>query len=317
MKFSLLFCSSILLLSLFILPQIVLSRPVKQPFKSFLQHLEGCHKGQTVKGLYQLKQYLQKFGYLSYPQSNKSLAAHANDDEFDDLLEAALKTYQLNYNLKVTGAIDLQTVKQLMVPRCGVSDIINGTSSMRSGKRGHHHGSNTLHTISHYSFFTNMPKWPASKSHLKYYFHSSAQISAVQDLQSVCSKALSRWAQVSHFTFEEVAEGTSDADIVIGFHRGDHGDGYPFDGQGSTLAHAFSPTDGRFHYDADENWSTNPSQNMMDLESVAVHEIGHLPGLGHSSVQDAIMYAYISSGVEKRDLHSDDIAGIQYLYGSS
>ncbi|XP_043723245.1 metalloendoproteinase 3-MMP-like [Telopea speciosissima] len=292
----------------------VLSRLVKQPFKS-LQPLEGCHKGQMVKGIYELKQYLKKFGYLSYPQLNNSLT-HANDDEFDDQLEAAVKTYQLNYNLKVTGTLDSQTVKQLMVPRCGVPDIINGTSSMRSGKKRHHDGSNTLHIVTHFSFFSNMEKWPDSKRNLTYRFHSSAQISAVQDLQSVCSKAFARWAQVSHFTFKEVAEGTT-ADIEIGFHRGDHGDGYAFDGQGSTLAHAFAPTDGRFHYDADENWSTNPGQNMMDLESVAVHEIGHLLGLGHSSVQEAIMYPSISPGVTKRDLHSDDIMGIQYLYGSS
>ncbi|XP_042513685.1 metalloendoproteinase 2-MMP-like isoform X2 [Macadamia integrifolia] len=197
MKFSLLFFSFILFLSLFILPQIVLSRPVKQTFKSF-KHLEGCHKGQTVKGLYELKQYLEKFGYLSYThQSNKSLAAHANGDEFDDLLEAAVKTYQLNYNLNITGAIDSQTVKQMMVPRCGVADIINGTSWMRSGKRGHYNGSNTLHSIPPYSFFPDMPKWPAYMRDLTYSFHSSAQISAAKDLQSVCSKAFSRWAKRS------------------------------------------------------------------------------------------------------------------------
>ncbi|KAF8370069.1 hypothetical protein HHK36_031901 [Tetracentron sinense] len=284
----------------------------------FIQHLKGCHKGQNVQGLHELKLYLEKFGYLNYGATNNhSFAhAHANDDEFDDLLESAIKTYQLNYHLKVTGSLDSQTVKEMMMPRCGVPDITNGTTSMRSGKKKHHHGPNSLHTVSHYSFFQGRPRWPASKTTLTYRFHSSVQVTSIDNLRSVCSRAFTRWAQVTRFTFQEVQSGSA-ADMVIGFHSRNHGDNAPFDGPGGTLAHAYAPTDGRFHYDADESWSTNPSQGVMDLESVAVHEIGHLLGLGHSSVQGAIMFPSISPGVTKRQLHGDDIQGIRTLYGIS
>ncbi len=50
------------------------------------------------------------------------------------------------------------------------------------------------------------------------------------------------------------------------------------------------------------------------LYNVSLHEIGHLLGLAHSQDQNAIMYAYY--GEDRNDLRADDIAGIQYLYGS-
>ena len=47
------------------------------------------------------------------------------------------------------------------------------------------------------------------------------------------------------------------ADILIDFYSGDHGDGSPFDGEGDTLAHAYFPEDGLLHVDNDERWSSN------------------------------------------------------------
>ncbi|RZC80153.1 hypothetical protein C5167_042725 [Papaver somniferum] len=52
-----------------------------------------------------------------------------------------------------------------------------------------------------------------------------------------------------------------------------------FDGPGGLLAHSFSPTDGRLHFNAEESWSTNPWKDLMDIETVAVQDIGHLLGL--------------------------------------
>ncbi|XP_040993701.1 metalloendoproteinase 3-MMP-like [Juglans microcarpa x Juglans regia] len=272
------------------------------PFE-FLKHLQGCHKGEKLKGIHDLKMYLEKFGYYHKTENN----THANDDDFDELLEFAVKTYQQNYHLKATGTLDAETVSKMTMPRCGVADIINGTNSMQLGNKMHHHSS-SFHTVSHYTFFPSAPRWPPSKYHLTYRFHLGTPTQA----RSPVTRAFQTWARNTHFTFSQTHV-LSNADITIGFFRRNHGDGFPFDGPGGTIAHAFAPTDGRFHYDADERYSVGATPGAFDLETVALHEIGHLLGLGHSLVQGAIMEPFISLGVTK-GLHPDDIAGIRALY---
>jgi len=59
------------------------------------------------------------------------------------------------------------------------------------------------------------------------------------------------------------------------------------------------------------SWRINTS---YDLETVAIHEFGHALGLGESQITAACMYAYYN-GV-KQSLTSDDIAGIQSVWGA-
>ncbi|KAL6287963.1 hypothetical protein ACE6H2_012353 [Prunus campanulata] len=102
---------------------------------------------------------------------------------------------------------------------------------------------------------------------------------------------------------------------TISFGSGEHGDGRPFDGPGGVLAHAYAPTNGRFHYDADETWVVGAVPGGMDLETVALHEIGHLLGLERSSVEGAVMLPGIRAGFTQ-SLHADDIQGIKALYNT-
>ncbi|OMO62849.1 Peptidase M10, metallopeptidase [Corchorus capsularis] len=291
------------LLSLLLLPSIQ-SKPVKNPF-GFIQNFQGYHKGQTVKGLQDVKLYLSKYGYLNLDQ--------VKVDEFDDALESAIRTYHRRHSLKVTGGLDAETVNQMMKPRCGVPDIVNNTKI-----HNHHDHSKSIHTVARYRFFPGNPRWPDSQTELRYRFLTDIQVPGTQNLRSSVARAFQKWAQVSQFTFEEVDE-DEDSEIVIGFHgmQGRSSDDPGFDGPQGTLAHAFAPTRGIFHLDADEDWSgdNSPGPSEIDLESVAVHEIGHLLGLGHSQVPEAIMFPTFEAGTTKRNLDSDDIEGIRNLYG--
>jgi len=69
--------------------------------------------------------------------------------------------------------------------------------------------------------------------------------------------------------------------------------------------------------EADVAWNTNNRINWVgdfDVRTVLLHELGHVLGLGHSDVTDAVMYASYQG--LRHSLHQDDICGIQELYGT-
>ncbi|KAL5552969.1 hypothetical protein UlMin_040370 [Ulmus minor] len=281
------------------------------PWNAF-KNFGGCRPGEKTDGLSKLKSYFNHFGYI--PNSPQNFT-----DDFDDELESALKTYQKNFNLNVTGELDELTLQHLMRPRCGNADIVNGTTTMNSGKPSSLNSTH-FHTVGHYSFFPGTPVWPEGRRDLTYAFLPDNELT--DNVKSVFTRAFQRWSEVTTLSFTQT-DSFLTADLKIGFFVGDHGDGEPFDGVLGTLAHAFSPPSGRFHLDGEESWvidgdiSKSSVSSAIDLESVAVHEIGHLLGLGHSSVEESIMFPTLTSRTRKVELADDDVQGIQQLYGSN
>ena len=75
------------------------------------------------------------------------------------------------------------------------------------------------------------------------------------EVEDAIYRALQMWSAVTPLYFRRV-DGI--ADIEVRFSNYMHGDGYPFDGPGGTLAHAFFPGEGiggDAHFDDDEIYS--------------------------------------------------------------
>jgi hypothetical protein len=68
---------------------------------------------------------------------------------------------------------------------------------------------------------------------------------------------------------------------------------------------------GDIMFNSSINWQINSNYDLM---TVAAHEFGHALGLGESSLSTAVMYGTYN-GI-KQALASDDIAGIQSIYGA-
>ena len=138
--------------------------------------------------------------------------------------------------------------------------------------------------------------------------------------------AFDYWSAQTDLVFLEVCS-AAQADIVILWAAGNHGDGNNFDGPaptGAILAHGYFPPPtaagilaGDIHFDEDETWTTATrvsNSQPVDLQTVAAHEIGHSLGLNHTFVAGSLMLpSYTGS---HRFLGSDEIAGIRSIYGA-
>lgn len=167
-------------------------------------------------------------------------------------------------------------------------------------------------------YVTQSNSWP--KKSLKWFIEQYPQTQQLlkdkAQINRIFEKAFDDWEKYSGLTFEMTADKKA-ADLKIKFNSKDHGDGYPFDGQGATLAHAFYPLAGDIHFDDDERFtdSYKNENEQYTLRLVAAHEIGHALGLAHSYEEDSLMFPVYQQFKPDYNISADDQAGIQALYG--
>ncbi|KAI3958205.1 hypothetical protein MKW92_029495 [Papaver armeniacum] len=199
---------------------------------------------------------------------------------------------------------------QVLPPRCGVPDNDD------HNKLGH--------TTEHYSFMKGWGSWHGSTVPLVLTYSLSPEHTIdyvkISDIRVTFARAFSRWSAVIPVDFTETQD-YEHANITIGFYYGDHGDRDPFVNK-TVLAHASGPGSGaHIHFDAAFTWSVDfsseKSKDAFDLETVAVHEIGHVLGLDHSSIPEAVMFLGTPPRTKNVDLSLDDVNGAQVLYGAN
>ena len=155
----------------------------------------------------------------------------------------------------------------------------------------------------------------AGTATLQYTFQNFTSKIASDQQRAEFERALAEWSSRVQVNFQPGGSASSQRTLNVLFGSGAHGDGYPFDGPGKVLAHTFYPNPpnpepiaGDLHFDNDEAWKVGAD---VDFYSVALHEIGHALGLGHSDKPSAVMYAYYKRTTSLTD---EDVTAIQGLY---
>uniref|UniRef100_A0A914Q8G0 Apple domain-containing protein n=1 Tax=Panagrolaimus davidi TaxID=227884 RepID=A0A914Q8G0_9BILA len=211
--------------------------------------------------------------------------------------ENAIKLFQQNTGLEVTGKLNDETKMKMTKPRCGVIDIKN------------------VRSTDYVPFKQNL---------IKYAFINFSEDLASFDIRKVIQKAFDIWSKVIPRNFVEVSSDDPSVNILIQFVKKAHGDGFPFDCTNEVLAHAIPG--GYIHFDEDEIWVIyKPNEKVYshkkDLLSVAIHEIGHSLGLDHTNVENSIIFPYYQDPIDENGnyvvpkLLTSDISDIQEIYG--
>ncbi len=221
--------------------------------------------------------------------------------------------------LVYTPAVPALTVLQKLAANDAVAYIFPASSNLVNGvPAAPYAGALTTNGSVGQSIPTYGPGWGGSTTAavtLNYVFSQMTEKLPTATTQAAIERAMTEWAKVIDITWQNSTSATANRTVNIMFATGAHGDGFPFNGPGGILAHTFYPAPpnpeplaGDMHFDDSQSWQSGTD---VDVYSVALHELGHSLGLGHSDDPTDVMYPYYKM---VSTLSAGDVAAILTLY---
>ncbi len=202
--------------------------------------------------------------------------------------------FQTLAGLKEDGELGPKTLRAMTRPRCSCPDFY-----LQGGQL-------LMEVLS--------AKW--GRRNLTYFIRKRDSDLDPDVWDAIIEQGFAQWSDVANLNITRTTKSSGTNFIMsVGSGRGDG-----FDGPQGTLAWAQLPPNNNYNgqllcrFDSAETWVTLDKQHGIKLLNVATHEIGHLLGLGHSSVDTALMAPFYSPSISK-PVQDDDVTRIIGLYG--
>jgi hypothetical protein len=244
----------------------------------------------------ELNATLRAIGYFPNPTLQDAYPAWrpiiargpARDRTYDENTEAAIEAFQRSNGLAVTGVADEGVRNALRDRGCARPDgiaPIDPSSKFDVGVNG----------------VFGIPRF-SNASPITWRLLNTDDGFLQPEVNNAIQLAFSIWAAQGNVSFQMVGSGEQ---ITLQFRDRAMGEV----GDAVALFPGGQPTVSFFR---DVAWSTqaNPPAGV-DLVRLAIHEIGHMLGMAHSGITDAMMFGGVPN---RRTLHADDRAALISLY---
>ena len=250
--------------------------------------LRNLKPGDAHADLVEVQNYLRRYGYFKPEEPCEA-------GKLCPATTRVLTSFQKFFNVDPSGSFDEATRHWMSAPRCGVADFSELEARTTAAWD---HGDLT------YTFG-----------------NSTSQAVGADAARNAVRAAFATWAGTVEFLSAQEVEPDDDPDIRVEWRQAADPD---HDMRGGVLAHAEFPPSSSFHgsgrplplhFDQEEHiWVVGAQPNSFDIETVALHEIGHCLGILHTSVVGSVMYPSVLLNFTLRNPQPDDLVAIRRLY---
>ena len=245
---------------------------------------------------------------LKVRQANLQASAFLRFHGYSGTRLHALRAFQERNGLRPTGRLTRATLAMMRQPRCAHPELAVPTyeCQRRFRRSAHSH----IRIVGAYSADPEVHadtsgttlyervhcRW--SSTRLGFAFVGSPPHNVGSTAVDATRRACRTWASTGIVTLEE-RDDPNNAEIRILWTPGvssDPSSPDPFYGPGDKIAVGYYPYPflnelaGDLHFDSSERWATPQVAGAFDVETVALHELGHCLGLGHCSDESSIMW---------------------------